>query len=230
VRIAILEDEPAQAEMVKLVLEGAGHDCVHFSKGRDFLCNVISDTYDLLIMDWNVPDLDGTEVLDSIRTNVDRKIPVLFTTSRSSEEDIVYALEKGADDYMVKPLKANELTARVNALFRRSVPDDKEVSEVKFSPYTFSLINKTVTYNGTTVELSKKEFDVAMILFRNHGKLISRSYLMTNVWGHKIELNTRTVDSHISKIRKKLNINPDNGWRICSVYQHGYRLENSAED
>jgi len=225
-KIALLEDEPAQAEMVIMSLQSTGHDCKHFSSGKAFIENVTNEPYDLLIMDWNVPDVDGPDALRSVRNNLDWQIPVLFTTSRSREEDIVFALDRGADDYMVKPLKKNELVARINSLFRRATPPDQKPRSNVFPPYTFGKDNRTISKDGKNIELTHKEFDVALLLFQNNGNLLSRKYLLNNVWGHKAELNTRTVDTHISNIRKKLGINPESGWRLSSVYQHGYRLEN----
>jgi len=225
-RVALLEDEPAQAEMVIMSLQSAGHECKHFSSGKTFIENVTDDAFDLLIMDWNVPDLNGPEALKSVRKNLSWQIPVLFTTSRSQEEDIVFALDSGADDYMIKPLKKNELISRINSLLRRASPPEKPVELLTFSPYIFARDNRTVSKSGVNIELTHKEFDVALHLFQNNGNLLSRKYLLKNVWGQEAELNTRTVDTHISNIRKKLGINPGDGWRLSSVYQHGYRLEN----
>ena len=228
-RIALLEDEPAQAEMVIMSLQSAGHDCKHFSSGKTFIQNVTDDAFDLLIMDWNVPDIEGPDALKLVRTNLTWQIPVLFTTSRSREEDIVFALDRGADDYMIKPLKKNELISRINSLLRRATPPEKKIESHVFPPYTFGTDNRTVSKNGKNIELTHKEFDVALQLFQNSGNLLSRKYLLNNVWGQKAELNTRTVDTHISNIRKKLGINPSEGWRLSSVYQHGYRLENISD-
>ncbi len=228
-RVALLEDEPAQAEMVLMSLKSAGHECEHFSSGRKFIENVIADNFDLLILDWNIPDMDGTEALTAIRNELDWNIPVLFTTSRTREEDIVYALDHGADDYMVKPLKKNELVARINSLLRRALPQDNNSDKYAYPPYIFCKEDRSVRKNGKDIELTNKEFDVALLLFQNRGKLVSRKYLLEKIWGYKTKLNTRTVDTHISNIRKKLGISPVDGWLLSSVYQHGYRLNELDE-
>ncbi len=228
-RIALLEDEPAQAELVLHCLKAADHDCHHFSTGKSFLHSVTNDTYDLLIMDWNVPDTNGPDVLKQIRDRLDWEIPVLFVTSRISEDDIVYALEQGADDYMTKPVKQKEVIARVNALERRAKAKTQKATEIELPPYVINISNREFKKHGKPIELTQKEFDVALLLFTNRGRLLSRKYLLQNVWGHTADLNTRTVDTHISKIRTKLGINPAEGWRLSSVYQHGYRLEQNEE-
>lgn len=224
-RIALLEDEPAQAEMVMMCLQSAGHETQHFSSGKEYLLGVMKETYDMLIMDWNVPDIDGPEVLKQIRNNFDWQIPVLFLTSRVSEDDIVYALEQGADDYMTKPVKQKEVLARINALERRARGKTEKEVELVIPPYSFNISNREVRKNNQLIDLTQKEFEVAVLLFNNQGRLLSRKYLLEQVWGQTADLNTRTVDTHISKVRTKLGINPADGWRLSSVYQHGYRLE-----
>lgn len=228
-RIALLEDEPAQAEMIMMCLQSANHNTKHFSTGSDFLKGVMNETYDMLIMDWNVPDINGPEVLKKIRDSFDWQIPVLFLTSRVSEDDIVYALEQGADDYMTKPVKQKEVIARINALERRAKGKTHKEKELVLPPYAFNISNREVRKNNTPIDLTQKEFEVAVLLFSNQGRLLSRKYLLEQVWGHTADLNTRTVDTHISKIRTKLGINPADGWRLSSVYQHGYRLEQNEQ-
>ncbi len=228
-RVALLEDEPAQAELIQMCLKTANHDSQHFSTGKSFLKSVMNDTYDLLIMDWNIPDANGPDVLKEIRDRLDWEIPVLFVTSRISEDDIVYALEQGADDYMTKPVKQKEVIARVNALERRTRAKTERDTILELPPYTININNREFRKHGTLVELTQKEFDVALLLFSNRGRLLSRKYLLQRVWGQTADLNTRTVDTHISKIRTKLGINPAEGWRLSSVYQHGYRLEQNEQ-
>lgn len=224
-RIALLEDEPAQAELVMMWLKHAGHNPRHYATGREILDAINRDTFDMLILDWNLPDINGAEILQRVRDHVSHDIPIMFVTSRDREEDIVYALGHGADDYMIKPVKQLELNARVNALGRRAMPQDDEDSVLELAPYRFDKKDHSISKNGEPIQLTQKEFEVAYFLFRNRGRLLSRSYLLEHVWGQKAELNTRTVDTHMSRIRTKLGISPADGWRLNSIYQHGYRLE-----
>ena len=224
-RIAFLEDDPAQAEILIHWLEKADHSCHHFNTGESFLDSVYRESYDLVLLDWQLPDIPGDYVLGQIRKNIDWPIPVIFITNRTREEDIVLALRSGADDYMSKPVNREELLARIDALARRSNIITEDSDRLSFAPYLINTQNRSISVNQEEVFLSKKEFELASFLFRNSNKLVSRRHLLEAVWGTRSDLATRTVDTHISKIRRKLNISPENGWRINAVYQHGYRLE-----
>ena len=125
-RIALLEDDVSQAGIVELWLSEAGHSCQHFETGKSFIKGIINESFDLLILDWVLPDMNGDEVLSWVRDNINWHIPVLFVTMRDDETDIVAALEAGADDYMIKPVKQMEMLARINALGRRSMAQDDQ--------------------------------------------------------------------------------------------------------
>ena len=224
--IAVLEDDPAQAELLQSWLTAAGHQCTLFGLGNNLVSALPAAHFDLLILDWNLPDISGTEVLEWARNNMDWHIPVIFITCRDSEQDIVKALESGADDYMTKPAKQYETVARVTALERRSQPHADKGVQLHLPPYSFNTQNGTVTCNDEEVQLTRREFELALFFFRNIGQLLSRNYILENVWDKHADLQTRTIDMHVSRLRSKLKIQPANGWRLASVYQHGYRLEN----
>jgi DNA-binding response OmpR family regulator len=153
-------------------------------------------------------------------------LPVLFTTGRDREEDIVYALKSGADDYLVKPLRRLEFLARVDALLRRSRGHGREEdAPIEAGAFHIDPRGRTLHRDGVAVELTQKEFEMAALLFRNVGRLLSRAYLLDTVWGISAEVSTRTVDTHASQLRIKLGLYPEGGWRLSAVYQHGYRLE-----
>lgn len=228
-RIAVLEDDPSQAKLLQHWIAGHGLICHHFSRGGDIVRAVLRDTFDLVILDWQVPDLNGEEVLRAIRKSVREPVPVLFTTGRNREEDIVHALKAGADDYLVKPLRRLEFLARVDALLRRAHGRlREEEAPIEAGAFRIDLEGRALTRNGELIELTQKEFEVAALLFRNVGRLLSRSYLLDSVWGISADVSTRTVDTHISQLRNKLGLYPEEGWRLSAVYQHGYRLERSA--
>src|SRR5512135_1667419 len=208
-RIAVLEDDPSQGALLEHWIKGAGYICQLFSRGQDILETLLLDTFDLAVLDWQVPDLIGEEVLKAIRKSEREYLPVLFTTARSREEDMVHALKCGADDYLVKPLRKMEFLARVEALLRRV----RGRSFEDRGPIDIALV------------LTQKEFDLAVLLLRNPGRLLSRSYLLDIVWGAGSKVGTRTLDTHMSQLRAKLGLYPESGWRLSSVYQRGYRLE-----
>ncbi len=224
-RIALLEDDHDQANLISHWLETDGHECRHFGDGDSFMEGVGKEAFDLLILDWLLPDTSGVQVLEWARAEIDWPIPVLFITRRDSEQDIVLALEKGADDYMTKPVKQFEMLARVKALNRRAAPQDRRREVHNFGPYTVDTASRTITREEKRVDLTQKEFELSLFLFQNMGRVLSRSHILEHVWGRSGELNTRTVDTHVSRIRKKLSLLPECGWRLSAIYQYGYRLE-----
>ena len=225
-RIAVLEDDPSQAKLLQHWIAGNGQICHLFERGNDILRTVLRDTFDLVVLDWQVPDLNGEEVLRAIRKSVKEPLPVLFTTGRNREEDIVHALKAGADDYLVKPLRRLEFLARVEALLRRGRARSAEAdAPLEIGAFRIDSQGRTLEKDGQPIDLTQKEFEVASLLFRNVGRLLSRAYLLDSVWGISAEVSTRTVDTHVSQLRNKLGLRAEEGWRLSAVYQHGYRLE-----
>lgn len=225
-RIALLEDDADQADLICAWLSDAGHNPKHFSSSRSFLRDVLRDSYDLLILDWIVPDMDGIEVMRRVRDSSRHYTPILFVTAKDQEDDVVNALGAGADDFMEKPLRAREFVARIQALVRRGSTGTGQDDLPDTSPYEIDLAKKRLMVDGKQVELTHREFDLAVFMFRNAGRVVSRSHILESIWGmHGADLNTRTVDTHISRLRKKLDISTNNGWALSAIYQHGYRLE-----
>ena len=224
-RVAIVEDDLSQSDLVRVWLAGAGHSCHVFARGREFMRVMARDSFDVLLLDWELPDVNGDAILAWVRANIRDSIPVLFTTARDAEADIVKALRAGADDYLVKPLRKQELLARVEALGRRSRPQPRVSSALRVAEFEIDLDRRLVTRHGAAVDLTQKDFDLAVFMFRNVGNLVSRGHILESVWGRSSDLNTRTVDTHVSRLRSKLGLVPENGWKLTAVYQHGYRLE-----
>lgn len=228
-RIALLEDDSSQRDLVKLWLDGAGHICHAFGRSKDFMRILTRDTFDLLLIDWELPDVNGDRVLEWVRSNVREYVPVMFATARDEEEDICAILRAGADDYLIKPLRKNELLARIEALGRRGKPPAHHNEPLRVGDFEIDFECRVLRRGGTPVLLTQKDFDLAVFLFRNVGNLLSRGHILETVWGRNPDLNTRTVDTHISRLRSKLGLTPENGWRLSAVYQQGYRLEPVAE-
>lgn len=230
-RIALLEDEQDQVDLVCAWLKAAGHSCHAYLLGKDLVREAHRETFDLFLLDWEVPGMSGAEVLVWIRANIADPVPVLFVTARQREEDIVHALSSGADDYMVKPLSKLELLARIDALGRRtrtSTGPRVDESVLEYGRLSIDCGSRQVKLDGEVVAMTQKDYELALFLLRNIGRLLSRGHILEAVWGQSAEINTRTVDTHVSRIRGKLQLTPENGWRLLAVYQHGYRLEQVA--
>ena len=222
--IGLLEDDSAQAQLLTTWLTAAGHSVHHVATGDGFLDAYGSEAFDLAILDWQVPGKSGLEVLTLLRTQYECTIPILFSTQRNAEEDIVTALQSGADDYLTKPVRQAELLARIEALGRRAgiAP---QTTTMTFGPISFNTEDESITLAGEAIKLTRKDYLVAQCLFLNLGKVLSRDYLLKTVWGIDTGIDTRTVDVHVSRVRRSLNIGPDMGYSIKTIYQHGYRLE-----
>jgi Response regulators consisting of a CheY-like receiver domain and a winged-helix DNA-binding domain len=221
VYIGILEDEIAQQELYKLWFSSAQHTSQCFDTVHDFLDALKKQHFDLLLIDWMLPDGSGDQVLKWVRENLGWDIPVIFITARDNEIDVVNALRAGADDYIVKPAKFLELLARIESLSRRI----KASPVLRFGSYDIDQERRSIAINGKPVELTQKEFELACYMFQTPGKLLSRVHLLEKLWGLNAEVDTRTVDTHVSRIRRKLAIGPEHGWQIIPVYGWGYRIE-----
>jgi DNA-binding response OmpR family regulator len=224
-RIAVLDDDRSQTDLVSQVLSAAGHVCHSFQSGKEMLNQLRRESFDMLIIDWQVPDLSGADVLKWAREKLPSTLPVLFMTSRSGEDDIVAGLAAGADDYMIKPIRRGELVARVQALLRRAYPSQNTVEQIQFGDYIFESRTGRLLINDNEVEITQKEFDLALLFFRNLGRPLSRAYILEAVWSRDIEIPSRTMDTHVSRVRSKLQLRPENGFRLAPVYSYGYRLE-----
>lgn len=230
--IASLEDEPTQAELIQQVLARAGHDCTSFGTGKSLLAALQkSHDFDMVLVDWEIPDIAGIEVVRWVRVNLGYDLPLMFVTGRTLEEDLVEGLQAGADDYLVKPIREGELLARVEALARRSaVSAPKTQKSTQVGPYEIDEVSSTIRLRGNGVTLAPKEYELAVLFLRNPWRLFSRDVLSAAVWNREIPPTSRTLDTHLSNIRQKLQLRPENGVRLTSSYALGYRLELIADE
>jgi DNA-binding response OmpR family regulator len=221
--IGIAEDDPDQAALLSLWLEGAGHTPKVYGTAADYLDALKRDRFDLLLIDWMLPDGTGAELIDWVRAQLGWELPVLVVTSRDDEETVVAALKAGADDYVVKPPKPKELLARVAALGRRIRAGGLPV--LRLGAFEIDIQRQRLALDGEAMVLTQKEFDLSTYLFQNPGKLLSRDHLLNKIWGINADVDTRTVDTHISRLRKKLGLDGSKGWKLVPVYGVGYRFE-----
>ncbi len=223
-RIAALDDDELQLELIEQAMQAVGHVCHAFSSGADLQRGLRRESFDLLIVDWQLPDASGPEVVRWVRENVSQQMPIVFVTHRSEERDIMEGLGCGADDFMVKPVRIGELHARVAALLRRAYPSTLG-GALEFGRYRFLPERASVEWDGKPVELKGREYDLALLMFQNVGRLLSRDHLKESVWGQSALVQSRSLDTHVSRLRTVLDLRPGNGYVITSVYGVGYRLE-----
>jgi two-component system, OmpR family, response regulator RegX3 len=225
-RIAILEDDPSQGELLQHWLRQSYRPHL-FAQGAGLLhiLQTQSVKFDALILDWNLPDLSGIAVLRHVRQSSHPNIPVLFSTARAPEEDVVAALRAGADDYVVKPLRCNEFLARLNAIMPRKRHAQPEPAIVNLGHLCFDRAGRRLLRDGVPVQLSGKDFDLAALFLSNIGRLLSRAQIIEAVWRKADVMGSRTIDTHVSRVRTKLGLSAENGWHFGAIYGLGYRLE-----
>ena len=226
-RVALLEDDKNQGDILVQWMQDSGHQCDWFENGDSLLQARASAPFDLYLLDWMTPGKSGLEVLQQISGEEAGRVPVIFVSQRDAESDVVQALNAGADDYLVKPLRRAELMSRIEAVSRRVRPGHMPEAVLTEGVYEFRVSSREAYLRGSMVRLTDKEFDIAVFLFRNVGKLLSRKQLLEALWGHLGDVQTRTLDTHMSRIRRKLDLRPANGFRLNSIYNFGYRFDRS---
>jgi DNA-binding response OmpR family regulator len=222
-RALVVEDDPDIVELVSLYLGKEGFQVDSIGDGRAALQQVRATPYDLLILDLQLPGMDGLSLCREVRrTGRSRHVPVVMLTARGDETDRIVGLEMGADDYVVKPFSPKELVARVRALFRRVERKDDEPSPVlRFDSLEVDVERHVARWDGEAVRLTAKEFALLAALLRARGRVLSRQQLLEDVWGYSYAEGTRTVDVHVRRLREKI---PGLAPSIVTVKSLGYRL------
>jgi DNA-binding response OmpR family regulator len=230
-RVLLVEDDADIAEIVALHLRDEGYTVEHATNGPAGLKLLEQQTWDALVLDLMLPGIDGLEVCRRARS-MDRYTPIIITSARGSEVHRVLGLEIGADDYLAKPFSVLELVARVRALLRRvdalargsAAGGIARVRDLAVFP-----LEREVKLAGALVELTPREFDLLYFFASNPDKVFSRSELLDRVWGHRHSGYEHTVNTHINRIRAKIEVDPANPRRILTVWGRGYKLS-SAEN
>ncbi|GER88355.1 DNA-binding response regulator [Dictyobacter vulcani] len=239
-KILVIEDEEGIIHLINLYLKDAGYDVVIARDGADGLALHAREHPDLVVLDIMLPAIDGFEVCRRIRSW--SKTPILMLTARGDEDDRIAGLEIGADDYLVKPFSPRELVSRVRAILRRvGVHDQSEEKVAKeslvskrendsmlsFPGLTVDLLARRVTVQGQEVALTPTEFDLLALLARSPDRVFTREVLMNKVWGYDYLGDGHTIDVHISSLRKKIEVDPQQRY-IKTVWRVGYRFEAKA--
>lgn len=222
--IALIEDDADLAFATTLNLEKEGFRVAHYDNGQEGLLAVQQGTFDFLVLDLNLPDLDGLTICRELRRDpATRRLPILMLTARTAERDRITGLELGADDYLTKPFSVRELVARIGAILRRS--GSAESDSAVYDDGNLRVDSRTlrVQVDGQEVKLARKEFELLWLLIRNRPAVVSRDRILSEIWRMAEDVETRTVDAHIRNIRKKIGKD-----RITTVIGFGYRFEPSS--
>lgn len=219
IRIMIVEDERAISDLVKLNLSKAGYACTCAYDGLEAADLLEEQNFDLIILDIMLPKINGYELMEYIRP---LRIPVIFLTAKATLDDRMKGLTSGAEDYMVKPFEVVELLARVNIVLRRY---HKTESLLQFGDVVVDVENQTVTRGGNEVELTPKELELLIFFMRNRNITLFREKIYEEIWGTEYSVESRTLDLHVQRLRKKLGL----GDSLKTIFKVGYRLEDTNE-
>ena len=233
-RILLVEDNADLAYGLRNTLEIAGYEVVTAADGVTGLAAARAAAPDLVILDLMLPGLDGYRVLRALREH-GSEVPVLILTARGEEADKVLGFRLGADDYVTKPFGVLELMARVEARLRRRSPNGAGQAPPaagaweRFGDVEINCASRLVRRRGRVADLAPKEFDLLLTLVRRRGAVVSRAELLRDVWGYSAEVLSRTVDTHVAELRRKLEDDPARPARIVTVWKTGYRFVEGTE-
>lgn len=214
-KVLIVDDEDEIREILRMNLELAGYECLEADDGEKAIRILESEILDIILLDIMLPKKDGFQIAEEI---VKKDIPIIFLTAKENVMDKVKGLKLGADDYIVKPFDSMELLARIEAVLRRRGKSD---DSFKYKNVKVDFSQRTVAVDGEFIELTSQEFNLLEVLIKNKNLALSRDFLVEKAWGYDYFGDTRTVDIHVQRLRKKLNW--DNV--IVTVFKYGYRLE-----
>jgi len=226
-RVFIADNDSEVVDYLKQIVKDLGHDAVGFTDSKTFTEILLREVFDLVILDWNIRAVDEISLLEWMNKTLVTRPPVIVMANRSAKRDIADALNAGADDYITKPESRNIIAAWVNALLRGNAACGAFDTEVTYGAYKMNRLEQSVSIHGQTVILTAKEFELAEMFFKNTDRTLSRHYIMQTIWRTTATLATRTLDMHISRVRAKLALQPENGFRIFTVFGYGYRLESA---
>ncbi|MEQ9091224.1 MAG: response regulator transcription factor [Balneola sp.] len=230
--ILIVEDDSDLSELIKIQLTDNDYEIEQAFNGRIALNKALENRYSLIILDVMLPEIDGFEICKSIRKE-DRQIPILMLTAKAEEADKIMGLEYGADDYLTKPFSIKELIARVKALLRRAsateTEDSSKLDQMDFGDLVIYPKKRSVQLQDELIELTSKEFELLLLFANNPGRAYSRQELLDVVWGYQYSGYSHTVNSHINRLRSKIEKNPSDPKYITTVWGMGYKFAELEE-
>lgn len=224
--IALLASRASPLHPMRELLSIAGFQCSVFQAGRDLIHNLDHDKYDMLLIDRDLPDISAIDVIRAVRAVRNRDVPIVMFSGESNDDDMVEALDAGADDYVVRPLSARVLLARIAALRRRLAGTRLRANmPLRAGPYELNNPGRYATLNGERIPMTPKEFDLAMLMFANAGRILGSQRIENTIWGHDLPPSSRALAGLVSRMRRTLNLCAENGVTVTVVYAQGYRLD-----
>ena len=221
--LVYLEDNEVQADVVIEELRKAKINVMHYAKVNDLIADLPSLHFSMMLLDWVLPDGNADKIIKMVRNSIGWSVPIIITSIRDEEETVVKALNQGADDYIIKPIRLAELLARIESHSRRAnletPPDSITLGQYELFPQ-----QQTIVLNGQPIPLSVLEFNLINFLFQNVGKLVTRPTLLRYVWKISTDVETRTVDATVARLRKKCLFDEGTGLVLQTVHGFGYRL------
>jgi len=222
-KILIIEDERDMVKGLRFNLEARDHSVIVAYDGETGLQMADSEQPDLIILDLLLPKMNGYEVCKKVKEG-NPEIPIIMLTAKSQESDIITGLDLGADDYITKPFSVLELMARINALFRRTKSNSLEPEIYHFGSLEIDVKKYHAHKHGKPIELSPREFEILKYLIERQGEIVTREDLLNRVWGYDSFPYTRTIDAHISKLRRKIEDRPGDPELIITIHGLGYKF------
>jgi DNA-binding response OmpR family regulator len=223
-RIAALDDEMIRLELIQHTMLDLGHECHVFTEISALMQELQRQAFDLLIFDWSLSTISSRAALQWLLADLDGELPTLFITNHFEEGRTVEHMVIKTDDFIIKPFRINELKARVTALLHRT-RRRQVAAEISVGPYTFLTVPRLLSIHGRPVKLRPLEYQLALLLFKSIGKVVTREHLLKTLWTRANEEFSRSLDTHISHVRSKLGLYAANGFSLIAVYGLGYRLE-----
>ena len=230
-KILIADDNLQITKVLSEFVKKEGYEPVIAEDGEAALALFHADHYAVLLLDVMMPKMDGFSLCREIRRT--SNVPIIMITARSEDFERIMGLDIGADDYIVKPFSGGEVMARIRAILRRterSAPQSASVRPIVIDTLSISVEDASVTLDGHPIALTRKELEILYTLAKNAGKLFSRDALLSLLWGYDYFGDSRTVDSHVKRLRAKLDAFPHPGWQIKTIWGMGYRFEVTPDD
>lgn len=229
-RIALLHDHPDQADFICRVLSAEQYRCEILHDAKRLVTELQASSVDLLLVYWPALKGQGQEILRLVREKLSATMPILFIANSINEQDVFEGLAAGTVDYFITPIRAKELVTRIKTCLTLHYACDRSVSVKCYGLFQFDFAKKQIIFKDEKILVTAKEFELAHFLMKNLNLPLSRLTLVEQIWGDTVLEESRTLDTHMSRVRSKLRLRPENGYRLSTIYGYGYLLNFISSD